>query len=93
MMKCCKSGSPSRVELNHKNNNKTHINYVSSRGETEKEEDDEDVEESRKVNIFNLNSKVGRFVGRSVDGILLFAIINYVMSTTTREHPSVLQKL
>lgn len=52
-----------------------------------KEEDDEDVEESRKVNIFNLNSKVVR----SVDGILLFAIINYVMSTTTREHPSVLQ--
>lgn len=78
MMKCCKSGSHSRVELNHKNNNKTH-----------KEEDDEDVEESRKVNIFNLNSKVGR----SVDGILLFPIINYVMSTTTREHPSVLQKL
>lgn len=26
-----------------------------------KEEDDEDVEESRKVNIFNLNSKVGRY--------------------------------
>lgn len=85
MMKCCKSGSHSRVELNHKNNNKTHINYVSSRGETKQRG-------RRRRRGRKSKSKYFQFKQQSWP-VLLFAIINYVMSTTTREHPSVFQKL